>query len=88
MNGPSRAWGDRRRVCQEEGYEKLIVSSAQEIMAPETSPERRARAQESLLNACVKVGAFHSMDAHRLYWAALRKARELREGTQIEQVES
>ena len=78
--GELRAWGSRRRARQEEGYEQLIVSSAQTIVNPETSPERRKRAQESLANACVKVSAYHSLDAGRLYWAAIRKAREHLEG--------
>jgi hypothetical protein len=46
------AWAGRRRARQEEGYEALIVKMAEEIVDPKTSEERRATAQESLLNAC------------------------------------
>jgi hypothetical protein len=70
------AWTHRRRAKQEEGYEKLIVSMAREIVNPETTEKRRARAQESLLNACARVSAFHSLSASRLYWGAIRRARE------------
>jgi hypothetical protein len=82
VSAPTRAWGNRRRQQQEEGYEALIVRMSTEIVDPETSPERREKAQESLLNACAKVSEFHSLSASRLYWAAIRKAEELREGQQ------
>lgn len=70
------AWTGRRRAKQEEGYERLIVAMALEVVDPKTTPERRAKAQESLLNACARVSAFHSLSASRLYWGAIRRARE------------
>jgi hypothetical protein len=81
MTAPTRAWGNRRRQRQEEGYEGLIVRMAREIVDPATTTARRERCQESLLNACVKVSTFHSLSASRLYWLAIRKAEELRKGT-------
>jgi hypothetical protein len=80
--GEWKVWGDRRRQHQEEGYEQLIVESAHTIVNPETTPERRERAQRSLINACVMVSGYHSLDAGRLYWAAIRKATEHLKGTQ------
>jgi len=65
----------RRRQKQEEGYEAIIVNMARSIVDPKTSEERRAKAQDSLLNACAKIGAFHSLNAAALYWGAIRRAQ-------------
>jgi hypothetical protein len=80
MPSPTRAWGNRRRQRQEEGYEAILVSMARAIVDENTSPERRAKAQESLQGACAKIGAYHSLSASRLYWGSIRKAEELRKG--------
>jgi hypothetical protein len=55
-------------------------SMAEEIVNPETTPERRERCQESLLDACARYSLQHGLDARRLYWGSIRKAEELREG--------
>jgi hypothetical protein len=73
-------WSARRRFKTEETYERIIVSMAREIVNPATTPERRKRCQDSLLNACVMVSAFHGLSASRLYWTAIRKAEDLQEG--------
>jgi hypothetical protein len=70
------AWSGQRRKRQEEGYEQLIVSAARVIVDPATTEEKRAKAQESLLNACARVSAFHGLSASRLYWGAIRRAEE------------
>ena len=76
MPAIAQATMHRRRQRQEEGYEALIVNMAREVVDPKTTEERRARAQESLLNACARVSAFHSLSASRLYWGAIRRARD------------
>jgi hypothetical protein len=77
------AWTARRRYKTEETYERIIVGMAREIVDPATTAERRARCQDSLLNACVMVSTYHGgFSAGKLYWLSLRKAGELREGTE------
>lgn len=76
MAAPQHSLMARRRQRQEEGYEKIIVTMAIEIVSSETTPERRKRCQESLLNACLKVAAFHNMSPSHLYWLPIRKASE------------
>jgi hypothetical protein len=72
----ARATMYRRRQRQEEGYEKLIVNMARTIVDPKTSEERRTKAQDSLLNACAKISAFHSLNASALYWGAIKRATQ------------
>lgn len=74
MASPRYGTMTRRRQRQEEGYEKIIVGMAREVVDPATSEERRARAQDSLLSACCRVGQFHSLNAAALYWGAIRRA--------------
>jgi hypothetical protein len=71
---PARA--GRRRARIEETYERLIVAMSREIVDPETSPERRERCQESLLDCCARYALQHGMSAGRIYWGAIRKAQE------------
>jgi hypothetical protein len=71
--------GDARRDAQERGYEETIVRAAYEIVDPETTPERRERCWASLVSACEKFAARHGLDAGRLVWGAIRRAREARE---------
>jgi len=70
------AWTGQRRKKQEEGYEKLIVNMARRVIDPNTTEEERAKAQDSLLNACVQVSAFHSLNAAALYWGAIKRASQ------------
>ena len=72
-----RAWGDRRRQRQEEGYEQLIVKMAREIVDPSTSPDRRERARACLLNSCAMIGAYHSLNATALYLGAIKRAQQV-----------
>jgi hypothetical protein len=70
-----QAWASRRRQHTERTYEKLIVKMAQEVVDPNTSPERREKARDSLLNACAMVGAYHSLNASALYLGAIKRAQ-------------
>lgn len=69
---PRQAGQRKRRI--EEGYEALLLTAARSIVDPATTEEQRARAQESLLDACSRMSAFHSLDAGRLYWKAIEFA--------------
>jgi hypothetical protein len=73
--GPTRAWADRRRQHQERTYEAIIVKMAREVCDPATTAERRVKARDSLLNACVRFSEFHSLNAAALYHGAIRKAQ-------------
>jgi hypothetical protein len=65
----------QRRSRIEESYERLIVNAAREVVNPNTTPERREQARDSLLNACATMGTYHGLDISALYLGAIKRAQ-------------